>query len=91
MNQSELVALVAKKHKLTAKDAKQSVQAVLGAISDSLAKGNPVRTNLGTFSIAKRKARKGRNPQTGEAIKVKASKSVKFKASKPIRDKLNRR
>jgi len=91
MNQSELVALVAKKHKLTATDARRSVRVVLDAMGDTLAKGKPIRTNLGIFLITKRRAHKGLHPQTGEPMKFKANKRVKFKASKAIRDKLNRR
>ena len=91
MNQTELIASVAKKTGFSAKDAKSAVQAVLSTLEDSLAKGKAVRTTLGSFGIGKRGARKGRNPKTGEAIMIKASKTVRFKASKTIKDKINKR
>lgn len=91
MNQTELIAVVAKKTSFSAKDAKSAVQAVLAAVEDALAKGKNVRTTLGSFSIGKRGARKGRNPKTGEAIQIKASKTIRFKASKTVKDKLNKR
>ena len=91
MNQTDLIAAVTKKTGFSAKDAKSAVQAVLSAVEDSITKGKGVRTTLGTFAIGKRGARKGRNPKTGEAIQIKASKTVRFKASKTIKDKLNKR
>lgn len=91
MNQAQIIAAVAKKTGLTARDAKGAVQSVFAAIQGSLAKGDNVRTTLGTFSVSKRSARLGRNPRTGEAIKIKATKGVRFKAAKPVKDRLNRR
>jgi DNA-binding protein HU-beta len=91
VNQTELVAAVAKKTGFSAKDSKAAIQAVLSAIEDSLTKGKGVRTTLGTFSLGKRAARMGRNPKTGEAIQIKASKTVRFKASKTVKDKVNKR
>ena len=91
VNQTELVAAVAKKTGFSAKDSKTAIQAVLSAIEDSLTKGKGVRTTLGTFALGKRGARMGRNPKTGEAIQIKASKTVRFKASKTVKDKVNKR
>lgn len=91
VNQTELIASVAKKTGFSAKDAKSAVQAVLSAVEDTLAKGKGVRTTLGTFGVGKRSARKGRNPKTGETINIKASKTIRFKASKTIKDKINKR
>lgn len=91
VNQTDLITVVAKKTGFSGKDAKTAVQAVLSALEDSLAKGKPVRTTLGSFNIGKRGARKGRNPKTGETIAIKASKTIRFKASKTVKDKLNKR
>lgn len=91
MNQRELIERATKKTGLTASATKSVVQAVLGEIGSALQKGDAVRTTLGTFSVSKRAAHTGRNPATGEVIKIKASKSVKFRASRTIKDKLNKR
>jgi DNA-binding protein HU-beta len=91
MKQAELITAVAKKTGLTARGAKDAVQAVFSIIQGSLAKGDSVRTTLGTFGIGKRGARQGRNPRTGESIKIKASRTIRFKASKPLKDKVNKR
>lgn len=91
MNQAELIAQIAKREKLSAREAKDAVQAVLNALQAVLAKGNSVRTTLGTFSISKRGARVGRNPRTGEAVSIKASRSVRFKPSSQLKGQLNKR
>ena len=91
MNQAELIQQIAKREKLSAREAKDAVQAVLAAIQASLLKGEPVRTTLGIFTVAKRAARIGRNPQTGAAVKIKASKSVRFKLSRAVKGALNKR
>ena len=91
MNQKELILSVAKKSGLSAKDATEAVRALTESISTALAKGISVRTTLGTFSISKRAARKGRNPATGEAIRIAASKSVRFKAAQSVKDRVNKR
>jgi len=91
MNQAQLVGRLAKKQKLAASRAKEMVQLVLSTIQDTLLKGESVRTTLGTFTVAKRAARNGVNPKTGESLAIKASKAVRFKASKTVKDKLNKR
>ncbi|MFI4987180.1 MAG: HU family DNA-binding protein [Alphaproteobacteria bacterium] len=91
MNQAELIQQIAKREKLSAREAKDAVQAVLAAIQSALLKGDAVRTTLGTFTVAKRAARTGRNPQTGEAVKIKASKGVRFKLSRAVKGALNKR
>ncbi len=91
MNQAELIAQIAKKNKLSARQAKDAVQAVLAAVETALVKGQSVRTTLGTFSISKRAARMGRNPQTGAPVQIKASKGVRFKVSRTIKGALNKR
>ncbi len=67
-----------------------AVAAVLDPIIGALGRGDEVKLNgLSAFEIVDRPARPGRNPQTGEAIAIAASRSVKFKAAKPLRDALN--
>ena len=88
MVQNELIQAVAKKAGLSAKDAKAAVQSVIEQIGAALKKGESVRTTLGTFKVFKRSARMGRNPQTGEAIKIKAKRLVRFSASKTLKQKL---
>jgi DNA-binding protein HU-beta len=89
LNRSELVDLVAGKANLSKKDSDKALKAVLDGISDSLAKGENVQlVGFGTFEVRSRKAREGRNPATGEAIKIKASKAPAFKAGKALKDKV---
>jgi DNA-binding protein HU-beta len=91
MNQSELVDKVAEKTTLTQAAATEAVKAVVQAMLESLVAGEPVRVSgLGTFNVAERAARLGRNPQTGENIKIPASKAVRFHAGKAVKDALNR-
>lgn len=74
----------------TKKQAGEIVDTILDMISKSLKKGDSVTlVGFGTFSVNKRKARKGRNPQTGEVIKIAAKKSAKFKMGKGLSDALN--
>jgi len=70
----------------TAKAAKETMDALIGTITSSLKKNRKVQlVGFGTFTVAKRAARAGRNPGTGEAIRVKASKSVRFKAGQTLK------
>ena len=86
MNKSDLVAEVAKITK-TKKEAEDSVNCVLETVIGSLKKGVPVTlVGFGTFSVVKRAARKGRNPQTGKEIKIKAKKVPKFTAGKKMKE-----
>src|SRR6516165_2272942 len=90
MNQSELIEKVARAAELNQVAAGQALKAVVNAIRDSLAAGEAVRVSgLGTFNVASRPARKGRNPQSGETIKIAASKAVRFHAGKAVKDALN--
>ena len=91
MNQGELIEAVVKSSGMTKSDASKAVKTALDVMGKALKKGNSVRTTLGTFSVYKRGRRKGRNPATGEAIKIRASKGVRFKASKTLKDKVNKR
>ena len=90
MNQSELVEKVAQATELNTRLAGKAVKAVVAAILDSLAAGEAVRVSgLGTFNVSARPARDGRNPQSGETIKIPASKAVRFHAGKAVKDVLN--
>jgi DNA-binding protein HU-beta len=90
MNQSELIDKVAKATALSQAAAGQAVKAVVNAILESLVAGEAVRVSgLGTFDVAARPAREGRNPQSGETIKIAASKAVRFHAGKAVKDALN--
>ena len=81
MNKTEFVDAVAKEAKAQKTAAAQVVNAVITVIEKALKKGDTVQlTGFGTFSVAKRAARKGRNPSTGKEIKIAASKAPKFKA-----------
>ena len=91
MNKAELVDHVAKKAELTKADAQKAVEAVFAGITATLKKGDDARfVGFGTFSVAKRAATTGRNPRTGEAIKIKASKNAKFKAGKELKEAVNK-
>ncbi|HNQ02119.1 MAG TPA: HU family DNA-binding protein [Syntrophales bacterium] len=86
MNKGQLVEVVAKA--LGSKSAaEKAINATLKAVSDALKKGDKVTlVGFGTFSVSKRAARTGRNPQTGKEIKIKAKKVPKFTAGKALKD-----
>ena len=91
MNKSDLVDSLAAKTGITKADASRAVDALFstddGIISRALKKGDRVQiTGFGTFEARKRKARTGRNPRTGESIKIAASKSPSFRAGKGLKD-----
>ena len=91
MTKTELIARVADQVELTKKDAGKAVEAFISAIEGALAKGEKVQViGFGTFEVRKRAARKGRNPQTGKRIRIKASKSPAFKAGKKLKDSVNK-
>ncbi len=83
MNKAQLVDTVAKKAVLSKKDAANAVNATIDVIKKNVKKGVTL-VGFGSFKLVKRKARTGRNPQTGEAIKIKAKNVVKFKPGKGI-------
>ena len=90
MNRSELARQLAGRTGLGAAESDAAVKAVLSAVAGALARGEPVRlAGFGTFEAKGRPARKGRNPQTGAAIAVPASKAVKFRAAGAFRDAVN--
>lgn len=90
MNKGELTDSIAQRSELTKADAGRALNAFLDSVQDELKKGNKVTIpGFGTFSTSKRKARKGRNPQTGEEIQIKARTVAKFKAGKNLSDAVN--
>ena len=90
MNKHDLIAAVAASTNLSKTDAAGAIEAVLTVITKSLKKKEKVLlVGFGTFQVSKRKAAEGRNPQTGEKIKIAASKQAKFKPGKRLRDELN--
>ncbi|HHY36931.1 MAG TPA: HU family DNA-binding protein [Firmicutes bacterium] len=87
MNKGELVARVADKADLTKKDAEKAINAVFETIQEALAAGEKVQLiGFGTFEVRERKARMGRNPQTGEEIEIAAARVPAFKAGKALKD-----
>ncbi len=90
MNKTELVAAVAKETKLSKKDTEATIKAFTDVVSKELKKGGKVQLiGFGTFDVAKRAARTGRNPQTGKEIKIAASKTPKFKAGAALKSLVN--
>src|SRR5690606_18270481 len=87
MNKAEFIGAVADAAELSKADAGRAVDAMIEAITKALKKGDTVTlVGFGTFSVRKRAARQGRNPQTGDTIKIKASKNPAFKAGKALKD-----
>ena len=92
MNKAELVAAIAAKTGDTKKAAEASVDAFVSAVKESLKKGEKVQlVGFGSFEVRKRAARKGRNPQTKEEIKIPASKAPVFKAGKQLKELVNKK
>jgi DNA-binding protein HU-beta len=90
MNKSEFVEAIAKESGLTNADARKAVEAVITTVEKTLKKGDEVAlTGFGKFSVTKRAARTGRNPQTGETVKIKASKAPKFTAGAALKTAVN--
>ena len=87
MNKTELVAAMAEQTNLSKKDAEAALKAFIDVVSEELKKGELV--GFGTFEVSERAAREGRNPQTGETMEIKASKTPKFKAGKALKDMMN--
>jgi DNA-binding protein HU-beta len=89
-NKSDLIEAIAKSADLSKAAAGRALDATLESISNSLKKGELVSlVGFGTFYVAKRAARNGRNPRTGETIKIKAAKVPKFRAGKGLKDTVN--
>ena len=92
MNKTELIEKIAAGAGLSKTDAKKALDATTAAIKDALVEGDKIQlVGFGTFEVAKRAARTGKNPQTGKAIKIPASKAPKFKAGKALKDLVNKK
>lgn len=90
MNKAELVESIAKSADLSKASAGHALNGFIDTVTKSLKKGGTVTlVGFGTFTVRKRAARKGRNPRTGEDIKIKASKIPAFKAGKALKDAVN--
>ncbi|WP_439817956.1 HU family DNA-binding protein [Zavarzinia sp. CC-PAN008] len=90
VNKNELIESVAEATGLKKPDASKAVEAVFDAITGALKGGDDVRlVGFGTFGVTKREASEGRNPRTGETIKIPASNRVKFKPGKGLSDSVN--
>jgi DNA-binding protein HU-beta len=89
-SKAEIIDAVSSICNVTKAEAQRAVDAVFVTITDNLTRGEEVRvTGFGSFSVADRSARAGRNPQTGEPIQIKASKQPKFKPGSPLKDAVN--
>ena len=90
MNKTELVEAIASEAKISKAAADKALRALTDTVAKELKKGEKVALiGFGTFEVSKRAARTGRNPQTGETIKIKAAKTPKFKAGKALKDAVN--
>ena len=90
MNKTELVAAIAEKTELSKKDAEKALKAFTDVVAEELKKGEKIQlVGFGTFEVAERPAREGRNPLTGKPMKIAASKNPKFKAGKALKDTVN--
>lgn len=86
MNKVELIGAVASKSEISKKDVEKVINAFTNVVADALVDGDKVQlVGFGTFEVTKRAERQGRNPATGEAITIAASKSPKFKAGKALK------
>jgi len=91
MNKTELVAAMVDKTGLTKKDLEASLKAFTEVVAEELKKGEKIQlVGFGTFEVSERAARTGRNPRTGEEMKIAASKAPKFKAGKALKDAVNK-
>ncbi len=91
MNKVELSAAIANETGLSKKDSEAVVKAFVDVVTEELKKGGKVQlVGFGTFEVSERAAREGRNPQTGKAMNIKASKAPKFKAGKALKDAVNK-
>ena len=92
MNKTELIDAIAKETGLSKKDAGNALEAITGTVSMALKKKDKVQlVGFGTFETSKRAARTGKNPQTGEAIKIPAAVVPKFKPGKALKDAVNKK
>ncbi|MBD5087806.1 MAG: HU family DNA-binding protein [Lachnospiraceae bacterium] len=91
MNKAELVAAIAEKTELSKKDSEKALKAFVDVVTEELTKGEKIQlVGFGTFEVAERAAREGRNPQTGKTMTIPASKAPKFKAGKALKEVINK-
>ena len=92
MNKTELIAAIAEQAEISKKDSEKALKAFVDVVTEELKKGEKVQlVGFGTFEVAKRNARTGKNPQTGKAIKIPACKAPKFKAGKALKETVNKK
>lgn len=90
MKKVELVEAIVEKAGLTKSDATKALDATLATITEALANGDKIPlVGFGTFAVSKRSAREGRNPRTGETVKIAARNAVTFKAGSALKDAVN--
>ena len=90
MNKTEFIAAVAEKAEISKKDSEKALKAFVDVVAEQLKAGDKVQlVGFGTFEVSERAAREGRNPQTGETMKIAACKAPKFKAGKALKDAIN--
>ena len=90
MNKTELIAAIAEQAEISKKDAEKALKAFVDVVTEQLKEGEKVQlVGFGTFEVSERAAREGRNPHTGETMKIEASKAPKFKAGKALKDLVN--
>jgi DNA-binding protein HU-beta len=90
VNKAALIEIIAEHTDMSKTDATRALDATFGAIANAMKKGDEVTlVGFGTFYVGKRAARNGRNPRTGDVMKIKAVKSPKFRAGKALKDAVN--
>ena len=90
MNKTELIAAIAEKAEIYKKDSEKAIKAFIDFVTEQLKNDDKVQlVGFGTFEVSKRAAREGRNPQTGQTMKIDACKAPKFKAGKALKDAIN--
>ena len=90
MNKTELIAAIAEQAEISKKDAEKALKAFVDVVTEQLKEGEKVQlVGFGTFEVSERAAREGRNPKTGEAMTIAASRTPKFKAGKALKDQVN--
>ena len=90
MNKADMIEQIAQAAEVSKSAAERAVDALVAAVKSSLKKGDMVTlVGFGTFYVSKRQARSGRNPRTGEALKIAAAKVPKFRAGKALKDAIN--
>ena len=90
MNKTELIAAIAEKAEISKKDSEKALKAFVDVVAEQLKNDDKVQlVGFGIFEVSKRAAREGRNPQTGQTMKIDACKAPKFKAGKALKDAIN--